>query len=251
MGKLDGKVAIITYAGGGIGKAVAEKFQAEGATIIAQDADEAKLEGIPGEHFVGDLTLKDDADKLIEFAKEKGGGKIDILFTNQDFAEEKKKLTDLTSEEFKNIIDLDLKTIWQTLAAIYPVAKEQEALRVIFLGNSAGAAGAPKLVAYSSVKAGLYGLTKTVAKEWSRFPGVRVNMVNAGAIEFGEGYPSQGEGKTVAKTMPAFSFNNPFNNATATPQDIANVALFLVSDESNAINAATIDAHGGIYTVSG
>ncbi len=249
MGKLDGKVAIITYAGGGIGKATAEKFVEEGATVITHDADEAKLEGVPGEHFVGDLRNKDDADKLIAFAKEKGGGKIDILFNNQDFAEEKKKITDLTSEEFKNIMDMNLKTIWLTLAAIYPVVKEQEAIKVISIGDVAGAAGAAKLIAYSSVKAGLYGLTKTVAREWSRFPGVRANMINAGAVKFGEGYANQGEGRTAAKTVGGF--NNPFDKVTATPQEIANVALFLASSDSNAINGATIDAFGGLYTVSG
>jgi NAD(P)-dependent dehydrogenase (short-subunit alcohol dehydrogenase family) len=249
MGKLDGKVAIIAYAGGGIGKATAELFAKEGAKVIVQDDDAAKLEGVPGEKFIGDLRKQEDADKLIQFAKEKGGGKIDILFNNQDFAENKTKLTELTSEEFKNVVDMNLKTIWHTLAAVYPLMKEQNAIKVINLGDVAGAAGAPKLIAYSSVKAGLYGLTKTVAKEWQRFPGVRVNMINAGMIKFPkEGYASQGEGKTAAK---ALSLNNPFAAATATPQDIANVALFLASSESDAINAATIDAFGGVYTVSG
>jgi NAD(P)-dependent dehydrogenase (short-subunit alcohol dehydrogenase family) len=249
MGKLDGKVAIIAYAGGGIGKATAELFAKEGAKVIVQDDDAAKLEGVPGEKFIGDLRKQEDADKLIQFAKEKGGGKIDILFNNQDFAENKTKLTELTSEEFKNVVDMNLKTIWHTLAAVYPLMKEQNAIKVINLGDVAGAAGAPKLIAYSSVKAGLYGLTKTVAKEWQRFPGVRVNMINAGMIKFPkEGYASQGEGKTAAK---ALSLNNPFAAVTATPQDIANVALFLASSESDAINAATIDAFGGVYTVSG
>ena len=249
MGKLDGKVAIIAYAGGGIGKATAELFVKEGAKVIVQDDDMAKLEGVPGEKFIGDLRKKEDADKLVQFAKEKGGGKIDILFNNQDFAEERKKLSEMTSEEFKHIMDMNLKTIWQTLAALYPTMKEQNALKVISLGNVAGAAGAPRLFAYSSVKAGLYGITKTVAKEWQRFPGVRVNMINAGTVKFPkEGYASQGEGKTAAK---ALSLNNPFAAVTATPQDIANVALFLASSDSDAINAATIDAFGGVYTVSG
>ncbi|HUY00540.1 MAG TPA: SDR family oxidoreductase [Candidatus Deferrimicrobium sp.] len=249
MGKLDGKVAIIAYAGGGIGKATAELFAKEGAKVIVQDDDAAKLEGVPGEKFIGDLRKQEDADKLIQFAKEKGGGKIDIIFNNEDFAEDKKKLTELTSEEFKHIVDMNLKTIWHTLAAAYPIMKEQNALKVINIGNVAGASGTPKLVAYSSVKAGLYGLTKTVAKEWQRFPGVRVNMINAGMVKFPkEGYASQGEGKTAAKTL---SLNNPFAAVAATPQDIANVALFLASSESDAINAATIDAFGGVYTVSG
>jgi len=248
MGKLDGKVAVIAYAGGGIGKATAELFESEGAKVIVHDDADAKLEGVPGEKFIGDLLNKEDADKLIEFAKNAGGGRIDILVNNQDFAEEKKKITELTSDEFKNILNMNLKTIWYTLAALYPVAKEQEAIKIINIGDVAGAAGTPKLVAYSSAKAGLYGLTKTVAKEWSRFPGVRVNMVNAGMVKFGEGYANQGEGKTAAK---ALSLNNPFAAAVTTPKDVANVVLFLASSDSDAINAATIDAFGGVYTVSG
>ena len=250
MGKLDGKVAVIAYAGGGLGKATAELFESEGAKVIVQDDADAKLEGVPGEKFIGDLRKKEDADKFIEFAKSTGGGKIDILVNNQDFPEEKKKLVELTSDEFKKAVDMNLKTIWLTLAALYPTVKDQEkeGIKIINIGDVAGAAGTPKLIAYSSVKAGLYGLTKCVAKEWSRFPKVRCNMVNAGAIKFGEGYAAQGDGKTAAK---ALSLNNPFAAVTATPKEIANVILFLASDDSDAINAATIDAIGGVYTISG
>jgi 3-oxoacyl-[acyl-carrier protein] reductase len=249
MGKLDGKVAVIAYAGGGIGKATAVLFESEGAKVIVQDDADAKLQGVPGEKFIGDLRKKEDADKFIEFAKSTGGGKIDILVNNEDFPEEKKKLIELTTEEFQKVVDMNLKTIWLTLAALYPTVKDQEkeGIKIINIGDVAGAAGAPKLIAYSSVKAGLYGLTKTVAKEWSRFPKVRCNMVNAGTVKFGE-YAAQGDGKTAAK---ALSLNNPFAAAAATPKDIANVVLFLASDESDAINAATIDAFGGVYTVSG
>jgi 3-oxoacyl-[acyl-carrier protein] reductase len=250
MGKLDGKVAVIAYAGGGIGKATAELLASEGAKVIIHDDADAKLAGIPGEKFIGDLRKKEDADKFIEFAKTKGGGKIDILVNNQDFPEERKKLVELTTEEFQKVVDMNLKTIWLTLAALYPVVKDQEkiGIKIINIGNLAGAAGTPRLVAYSSVKAGLYGLTKTVAKEWSRFPKVRCNMINAGQIKFPEGYTAQGEGKTAGK---ALSLNNPFSAVAAAPKDIANVVLFLASDASDAINAATIDAFGGIYSISG
>lgn len=248
MGKLDGKVALIAYAGGGIGKATAELFSKEGAKVFVQDDDKAKLEGIPGEKIIGNLINKEDADKMIQTVIEKGGGKIDILVNNEDFVGEKKKIVDLETEEFKHIVDMNLKTIWHTIVAIYPNVKAQQGLKIINVGNSAGAAGIPKLVAYSSVKAGLYGFTKTMAKEWARFPGVRVNQVNAGFVKFGDEYAAQGGGKIATK---ALSLNNPFANVSSTPQDIANVILFLASDESSTINAATIDAFGGIYTVSG
>ncbi|MFX1293882.1 MAG: SDR family NAD(P)-dependent oxidoreductase [Promethearchaeota archaeon] len=248
MGKLDGKVALIAYAGGGIGKATAELLEKEGAKVFIQDDDATKLNGVPGEKIIGDLRNKEDVDKMIQTVLEKGGGKIDIVINNQDFEGPQKNILDLTAEEFKEVADLNLKTIWYTLAAIYPTVKAQQAMRIINIGNVAGAAGIPKLVAYSSVKAGLYGLTKTIAREWSRFPDVRVNIVNAGLVKFNEEYATQGGGKTSAKEL---SYLNPFAKRSATPQDIANIIVFLASDDATAINAATIDAFGGLYTVSG
>ncbi len=248
MGKLDGKVALIAYAGGGLGKATAELFEKEGAKVFVQDDDAAKLEGVPGEKIIGDLRKQEDADKMVQTVLEKGGGKIDILINNQDFVGAKKKITDLEPAEFKEVVDMNLKTIWHTMAAIYPAVKTQQAIHIVNIGNIAGAAGAPKLAAYSSVKAGLFGLTKTMAKEWARFPGVRVNAVNAGMIKFKDEYAKQGAGKEAAK---ALSLNNPFANVASTPQDIANIILMLASDVGNAINAEIINAGGGVYTVSG
>ncbi|NVM52432.1 MAG: SDR family oxidoreductase [Candidatus Helarchaeota archaeon] len=248
MGKLDGKVALVAYAGGGIGKATAELLEKEGAKVFVQDDDATKLEGIPGEKIVGDLRKREDADKMIQTVLEKGGGKIDILINNEDFGGPKKRLLEVTTEEFIEVADMNLKTIWHTLAAIYPTVKAQQAIRIINIGNLAGAAGAPRLAAYSSVKAGLYGLTKCMAREWSRFPNVRVNVVNPGIIKFKGEYAKQGQGKIAHK---ALSLGNPFAGVISMPQDIANIIVFLVSDDATAINAATIDAFGGSYTISG
>jgi 3-oxoacyl-[acyl-carrier protein] reductase len=248
MGTLDGKVALICYAGGGIGKATAELLEKEGAKLFVQDDAAEKLEGIPGEAIVADLRKKEDADKMIQAVLEKGGGKLDILVNNQDYMGEKKKITDLTMEDFVDVLDMNLKTIWHTMAAIYPTVKAQTAIKIVNIGNVAGAAGAPKLLAYSSAKAGLFGLTKTMAKEWSRFPGVRVNAVNAGLVKFKGDYAKQGAGKGGVK---ALSMNNPFAGATSTPQDIANIVLLLASDAGTAINAEVINASGGQYSISG
>ena len=249
MGKFDGKTVVIAYAGGGIGKAIAEAFAAEGATLIIHDADDAKLAGYPGEKIIGDLRNKEDADKLIQFALQKGGNKIDVLVNNEDFVPEPKKITDLTTEQFIETIDLNLKTIWHTLAAIYPTVKAQTKINIVNIGSVAGAAGTSRFIDYSSVKSGLYGMTKTIAKEWSRFGGVRSNLVNLGQIKFPEGYEHQGLTKKGFKEL--IGPTNPIQKADSNPKDVANIVLFLASDDSKSINAATIDAFGGIYTISG
>ncbi|MHA1232020.1 MAG: SDR family NAD(P)-dependent oxidoreductase [Candidatus Helarchaeota archaeon] len=251
MGKFDGKCVVICYAGGGIGKAAAELFAKEGATVIVHDDSQEKLDVIGvGEKFVGDLLKKEDADKLIEFAIEKGNGKIDVLVNNEDYFPGTAKITDLTTERFIETCDRNLKTIWHTLAALYPKMKAQGGnISIINIGNIAGAGGHSKLVDYSSVKAGLYGLTKTVAKEWARFGTVRCNTVNYGLVKFSEDYPAQGPGKKGVKDFAGAM--NPFQKAVFKPQDIANIILFLASDESKAINATIINATGGMYTISG
>ena len=244
MGKLDGKTALIAYAGGGIGKAIAEAFVAEGAKVIVQDDDAAKLAGVPGEQIIGDLRKKEDADKFIASA----GGKVDILVNNEDHVIGG-KIGKLTTEQFIETCDYNLRTIWHTLAAIYPGMKGAGGnISIINIGSIAGAAGIDKYIDYSSVKAGLFGLTKTVCKEWARFTNVRCNTILVGQVKFPEGYTPQGIGKKAAK---ALSMNNPFAGVVVRPKDIANIAIFLASDDSKAINAEMINAGGGLYTVSG
>ncbi|MHA1377545.1 MAG: SDR family NAD(P)-dependent oxidoreductase [Candidatus Helarchaeota archaeon] len=249
MGKFDGKTVVIAYAGGGIGKAIAEGFANEGATVIIHDDDAGKLDGYPGEKNIGDLRNKEDADKLIQFALEKGGNKIDVLVNNEDYVPESKKLENLTTEQFIDTIDRNLKTIWHTLAALYPTVKAQKKISVINIGSVVGAAGSSKFIDYASVKSGLYGLTKTVAKEWSRFGGARCNLVNTGMVKMPEGYVPQGVGKKGIKELA--DALNPMAKNTTTPQQVANVVTFLGSDDSAAINAAIIDAYNGVYTISG
>ena len=249
MGKFDGKTVIIAYAGGGVGKAIAEAFAKEGATLIVHDADNAKLAGYPGEKIIGDLRKQEDADKLIQSALQKGGNKIDVLVNNEDYIPEPTKLANLTTEQFMETVDLNLKTIWHTLAAIYETVKAQTKISIVNIGSVAGAAGVSAYIDYSSVKSALYGVTKTIAKEWSRFGGVRANLVNLGQIKFPEGYEPQGLGKKGFKELAGPT--NPIQKADASPEDVANVVLFLASDDSKSINAAIIDAFGGIYTVSG
>lgn len=249
MGKFDGKCVLICYAGGGIGKAAAELFDKEGATVIVQDINEEKLATVPGEKFIGDLRKKEEADKLIELAVSKGG-KIDVIVNNEDFVAERTKLEDLTTEQFIECVDMNLRPIWNTMAAFYPKMKAQGGnVSIINIGHLDGAGGHSRFIDYSSVKAGLFGMTKTIAKEWSRFGTVRCNLINYGYVKFKGDYADQGPGKRGIKDFAGAM--NPFDKASFVPQDVANIIAFLASDESKAINAEAINASGGMYTVSG
>ena len=226
-----------------ITKAVADELEAPLITkAVTNEAETSSITKAP---------LPEDADKLIQFALDKGGKKIDVLVNNEDFVPEAKGILDLTTEQFIDTVDRNLKTIWNTLAAIYPSVKAQTKINIVNIGSVAGAGGAPKLIDYASVKAGLYGLTKTVAKEWSRFGGVRCNLVNTGMINFPEGYEPQGAGKKGLKDFTKDALNPLTKGAITTPQEIANIVLFLSSDDSKAINATVVDAYGGLYTISG
>ena len=251
MGKLDGKCVVICYAGGGIGKAAAELFTKEGAAVIVHDDSKEKLDIVGvGKQFVGDLRKKEDADKLIDFAINNGTGKIDVIVNNEDFAMNLSKIKDLTTEQFKETCDLNLRTIWNTMAATYPKMKAQGGnLNVICLSHIAGASGHSKLVDYASVKAGTFGIVKTIAKEWARFETVRSNGLYYANIKFSEDYPEQGPGKKGIKDYKGPT--NPFQKVINNPMDIAKVILFLASDDSNALNGEMINATGGWNTVSG
>jgi len=245
------KVALITGAGNGIGRATAVRFAKEGAKLVLSDLDKEGLEatvkeiGESGEAVVveGNVTSRDDVNKMVDTGVEKFD-RLDILINNagitRDGLTTRIKEGDvkfMADEKWDAVIDVNLKGTWlcSQIAAV-PMIKQKYGK--IVNTSSIGALGNIGQANYAASKAGVIGLTKTLALEWARF-NIAVNCVSPGATKtrMTESIPE--------KVMQMFIDNIPFRRF-AEPEEIAALHLFLASDEASFITGQVIFIDGGM-----
>jgi 3-oxoacyl-[acyl-carrier protein] reductase len=199
MSKLAGKVAVISGSGRGIGRALALKLAGEGAKVVVNDLDEApaaevvaSIEAVGGEAVacVGSVTADGFADRIIGMAMDRFGG-LDIIVNNAGYTWDS-VIQKMTDEQFQTMLDVHLTAPFRILrAAAEPIrlmAKKEAAegrevfRKVVNISSMAGTNGNAGQANYSSAKAALVGLTKTLSKEWGRYK-VDVNCVAFGFID--------------------------------------------------------------------
>jgi 3-oxoacyl-[acyl-carrier protein] reductase len=196
---LEGKSALVTGSGRGIGRAIADKLAASGASVFVNDVDEDSVcetesrirkAGGTAEHLAGDLTGPEFPDKLVKAVLDRLGG-LDIIVNNAGYSWDT-VIQKTTDEQFQAMLDIHLITPFRILraasqflrdAARKELAEGRKVMRkVVNITSIAGTDGNPGQVGYSSGKAGVIGLTKTLAKEWGRY-NINVNCVGFGLIE--------------------------------------------------------------------
>jgi len=195
---LEGRTALITGAGRGIGKAIARKLAAVGACVMVNDLDETMLRAAEAElanpervhHVKGDLTDPATPQAVVEATLD-AFGSIDIIVNNAGFSWDN-VIQKTTDEQFQAMLDIHLVTPFRLLRAastyLRETAKRETAAglrvmrKVVNITSIAGTDGNPGQIGYSSGKAGVIGLTKTLAKEWGRY-NVNVNAVGFGLIQ--------------------------------------------------------------------
>ena len=196
---LEGKTALVTGSGRGIGRAIAEKLSECGAAVMVNDLDEQALKetkvllgsvGHKIEHFAGDLTKPDFPEKLVK-ATVDAFGSIDVIVNNAGYSWDN-VIQKTTDEQFQAMLEIHLVTPFRVLRAastfLRETAKREAAAgkrvmrKVVNITSIAGTDGNPGQAGYSSGKAGVLGLTRTLSKEWGRY-NVNVNAVGFGLIE--------------------------------------------------------------------
>lgn len=239
MFDLSGKVALITGATGGIGGAIARKMKEAGATVVVSGRNVAKMDAEFGDEYIKipcDLAAEGGAVELVMNTIEQAG-KIDILVNNAGITKDT-LLMRMTDEQFDDVINTNLRSCFKMCrAAIMPMMKNRFG-RIINMASIIGTIGGPGQANYAASKGGMIAMTKSIAAEvGSR--GITANAVAPGFIKtpMTDVLPEELK-KTYLAQIPAGRFGEP--------EDIANVCVFLASDEAGYINGQTIHVNGGM-----
>jgi len=244
MGKLTTRVAVVTGAGSGIGRASAALFAREGATVVVADINrdgaDATVEQIAkaGGSAIAvavDVARGDSVAAMIETALARFG-RIDVLFNNAGIGGTFAPFADYTEDMFDRIIAINLKGVFLGMKFGIPALLKHGGGAIINTASVAGLIGARGYAAYSASKGGVIQLTKVAALEYAK-QNIRVNCICPGGVDTPilDMVPTTHRA-TIAKTNPM--------ERLAQPEEIANMALFLASDDSSF-------ATGGVFVVDG
>ncbi|RIV17742.1 SDR family oxidoreductase [Fibrisoma montanum] len=250
MNRLQGKRAIITGGSGGIGAATAKLFLDEGASVLLVDLDENKLRevtetlGSDRVYYVqADVTQPDQVKVYAEAAVEKLGG-VDVFFNNAGIEGVVKPIQEYPEEMFRKVMDVNVFGVWLGLKYVMPLMQSGGGGSIIITSSVAGLRGTPNVSAYVTSKHAVVGLMKVAALEGAP-ANIRVNTVHPAPVDnrmmrsleegFAPGAGTQAQ-KQFAEAIPLKRY--------AQEIDVANLVLFLASDESSYLT-------GGQFTVDG
>jgi 2-keto-3-deoxy-L-fuconate dehydrogenase len=247
--RLQGKVALVTAAGQGIGRAIAEAFAAEGSSVIATDVDESKLDG---SRSAKRLKLDARSTASVEaLAKQIAAeyGALDVLVNCAGYVHHGSVL-ECSEQDWDFSFDLNVKSMHRTIKAFLPGMLEKEAGAIVNISSAVSSIrGVPDRYVYGATKAAVIGLTKAVAADFIR-QGIRANAICPGTIESPslEGRireRSKTTGKSIAEVERAFVERQPMGRL-GRPEEVAALAVFLASDEASYITGQAHLVDGGM-----
>src|ERR1039457_1165487 len=271
---LEGKTAVVTGSGRGIGRAVAEKLAAAGAAVMVNDLDEAavcetkaslRASGYRAEHVVGNLTEPDFPSKLID-ATLAAFGSVDIIVNNAGYSWDG-VIQKTTDEQFQAMLEIHIAVPFRILRAASSYIREASKAeiaagktvmrKIVNITSIAATDGNPGQAGYSSGKAGVIGLTRTLAKEWGRY-NVNVNAVGFGLINTRMVQPLNGDNANlqmhgheirlgVQPTMLESMKNSCPLGRLGTPEEAAGTVLFFCSPLSDYVTGEVLICGGGMH----
>lgn len=255
MGKLDGRVAVITGGAGGIGLAAGRRFAAEGAKVLLVDLDEGTLDRAVGE--VGekhasavraDVTRPQDVERYVRAAVDRYGG-IDVFLNNAGIEGAVKPIVDYPVDVFDRVIAVNVRGAWLGLRAVIPEMAKRGGGSIVITSSVAGIHGFANLSAYVTSKHAVVGMMRTAALECVALK-IRVNTVNPAPIEtrmmrsledgFAPGQATQAK-QQILTGIPMGRYG--------TPEEVADLMLFLASDDSRYCTGAVYMVDGGVSAV--
>jgi len=243
MGRLEGRVAIVTGAASGIGAASARLFAAEGASVLAVDLDEGKIaaamEGTMARALACSVSTPDGPETIISSAIS-AFGKLDIVFNNAGVASSH-LAQDLTDEEWDRVVSVNLRAVFRISRAAIPHLVQSKAGRIINTASVMARGTDYGLSAYCAAKAGVEGLTRTLALELGKY-GVTANALLPGAIRTGMTAPIW----DIREDVAAIWAKKSVLRRLGEPIDLARAALFLASDDAGFVTGQSLAVDGGL-----
>ncbi len=256
MARLEGKVAVITGATGGIGSAAARLFADEGARVALVDLDEAALRETVrsiGEdkvsYTVADVTQPEQTQAYIDAAVDRWGG-IDVLLANAGIEGVLSLITDYPIDIFDRVMAVNVRGVWLGIKYAVPAMRERGGGSIVITSSTAGIGGTPEMSPYGASKHAVIGLMRTAALEYAA-DGIRVNTVNPAPIETRMmrsieemRVAAMDDSKVTTDVIKQAAADRLPLQRYGEPEEVARLMLFLSSDDSSFCT-------GGVYMVDG
>jgi NAD(P)-dependent dehydrogenase (short-subunit alcohol dehydrogenase family) len=259
LAQLDDKIAVITGAGGGIGRAIAVELARAGATsllvgrteeTLAASADAAREAGAEVRTLVGDVSRSEDVRAYVDVALE-AFGRIDVLVNNAGIEGTVHDLAETPEDEFDRIIAVNLRGTFLGMRYVLPLMLERGSGAIVNMSSVAGERGLRGTSPYNASKHGVIGLTRSAAAEYAG-SGIRINAVSAGMVDTRmlRSLASQFGPDDLDGTLEGIAHASP-SARLAGPEEIASVVRFLASDEASFVNGAAWAVDGGALGTMG
>ena len=240
--RLKGKVAIVTGGASGFGEGIVRRFAAEGAKVVIADLNDAQkiAKEIDGLAVKTDVSKAADVKALADAATARFGD-IDILVNNAGIGHKPQALDTIEENIFDRILAVNAKSVFLTAHEIVPRMKARKSGAILNIASTGGVSPRPNLTWYNASKGWMITATRAMAVELAPF-GVRVNAINpvAGETPLLSTFMGQDTPEIRAKFLASIPIGR-----FSTPEDIANAALFLCSDEASMITGVALEVDGG------
>jgi 3-oxoacyl-[acyl-carrier protein] reductase len=243
---LAGRVAVVTGGTRGIGLAIARSLADDGASVVVSGRDPDRLEraakeleelGTSALAVPADAAKREDADRLVEAAKERFG-RIDVLVNNAGITRDQ-LLVRMKDDDWDTVMDTNLRGVFLMTRAVGKVMMRQKSGRMINISSTAGAMGNAGQVNYSAAKAGVIGLSKAAARELAHW-NILVNVVAPGLVETDMTAAISAEARAVLMQQVPLK-------RIGTAKEVAEVVRFLAGDGAGYITGQVIHVNGGLY----
>ena len=246
MKLLEGKVALVTGAGRGIGKAIAMRYAEAGADVaftdlvineaVEQTVKELEAMGVKAKAYASNAALFEETHEVVKQVVA-DFGRIDVLVNNAGITKDGLMMR-MSEEQWDAVINVNLKSAFNFIHAVTPVMAKQRSGSIINMSSVVGVSGNAGQCNYSASKAGMIGLTKSIAKEMGS-RGIRANAIASGFID------TDMTAKLSDDMREQWVKSIPLRRG-GTPEDVANVALFLASELSSYVTGQVVNCCGGM-----
>jgi NAD(P)-dependent dehydrogenase (short-subunit alcohol dehydrogenase family) len=253
MNRLEGKVAIVTGGSAGIGEAVAKRFAEEGAAVVITGRRQSELDRVisgirhnkgKGLAVAGSVTDEAHIKEVTQRALD-SLGRIDILVNNAGVGDFGKRIHETDDASWQMMLDVNLTGVFRMTRAVVSQMLKQGKGAIVNVSSVASLVGIPGAPAYAASKGGLDALTRALAIDYAR-DGIRCNVVNPGLIDTPMATPLMSNPDLLQPILSHYALRRP-----GTPEEVANMVLFLASDEAGWVTGGTFTIDGGMTVSKG